>query len=554
MLMVLLIQVLVPSLVTWLPNLIFDPEEGQRMTDLTGASLIGFDDSADGPEFTAVNPATGEQLQPVFHDASPADVARAAALAWRDFDAYRYTTPPQRAAFLDNIASEIESLGGVLIERVTAETGIPAARVTGELARTTGQLRLFASVVRVGDWAKARLDTPDPERAPLPKPDLRQRSVPLGPVAVFGASNFPLAFSVAGGDTASALAAGAPVIVKAHPGHPGTSELVGRAIRRAVHAQGLPEGTFSLLMSSGVDVGVELVRDHRISAVGFTGSRRGGLALVEIAAGRPVPIPVFAEMSSVNPVFLLPGALEDRADAIGRDYVASVMTGVGQLCTSPGLVFVADTPHADRFIAAAAEAFAAVPSAPMLHSGIAGAFRQNGDRAAATVGVQTLARGPEEASPGAGQARLLLTGVDQFLTEPVLLEEVFGPSSLVVRTPVERFDAVIDVLEGQLTASLHTAPADHAIATALMHRLELIAGRIVFNGWPTGVEVGHATVHGGPYPATSAPSTTSVGSRAIERFLRPVAYQNLPEELLPQEIRRDNPWGVPQLIDGGLPG
>ncbi|MDF2823073.1 MAG: NAD-dependent aldehyde dehydrogenase [Mycobacterium sp.] len=520
------------------------------MTDILGTSLIGSADVADGAQFRAVDPATGAELEPVFHDAGPGDVDRAAALARRDFDAYRRTTLSDRAAFLERIADEITSLGDTLIERVTAETGIPAARAGGELARTTGQLRLFASVVRDGRWTQARLDTPDPGRTPLPKPDLRQRSVPVGPVAVFGASNFPLAFSVAGGDTASALAAGAPVIVKAHPGHPGTSELVGRAIRNAVVAQGLPEGTFSLLISSGTEVGISLVNDPRIAAVGFTGSRQGGLALVAAAAARPVPIPVFAEMSSVNPVFVLPGALSDRAESIGHDFVASVLTGVGQLCTSPGLVFVADTADADAFIAAAAATLSDADTGPMLHTGIATTFRDTSGRAAGTAGVDTVARGPQPGSACNAQTQLLVTDVDRFLSEPALAEEVFGPSSLIVRTPTDRFADVIAALEGQLTASVHAAPADHPLAAQLIDGLEMIAGRVVFNGWPTGVEVGHATVHGGPYPATSAPSTTSVGSRAIERFLRPVAYQNLPEELVPAEIRRSNPLGVPQLIDG----
>ncbi|TFV56110.1 aldehyde dehydrogenase (NADP(+)) [Mycobacterium sp. PS03-16] len=521
--------------------------------ELRGTSLIGSDDAADGPEFRAVDPATGEQLEPVYHDAGAGDVERAAALAARDFDAYRHTTPARRAEFLEAIADEVDALGDALTDRVTAETGIPAARAKGELARTTGQLRLFASVLRTGDWAQVRLDTPDPQRSPLPKPDLRQRSVPLGPVAVFAASNFPLAFSVAGGDTASALAAGCPVIVKAHPGHPGTSEMVGRAVRNAVVAQNLPEGVFSLLISSGVEVGVQLVKDPRIAAVGFTGSRRGGLALAEIAAARPVPIPVYAEMSSINPVFLLPQALAERAADLGRDYVASMMTGVGQLCTSPGLVFVAETPDADTFIAAASEALGAAASGPMLNAGIAGAFRDLSGRASGITGVELVAQGAEQTSSCGARAQLLVTTVDQLLADPALADEVFGPSSLIVRTPADRLPAAVDALEGQLTASVHAAREDYPVAADLIRGLEMIVGRIVFNGWPTGVEVGHAMVHGGPFPATSAPATTSVGSRAIERFLRPVAYQNLPEELAPAEVRRDNPLGVPQRIDGGLP-
>ncbi|GAA1692747.1 2,5-dioxovalerate dehydrogenase [Mycolicibacterium murale] len=486
------------------------------------------------------------------HNAGPADLERAAAAAARDFDAYRSTTPAQRAAFLHRIASEIDALGDALVQQVTAETGIPVARATGELARTTGQLRLFASVVRAGEWTQARLDTPDPQRTPLPKPDLRQRSVPLGPVAVFAASNFPLAFSVAGGDTASALAAGAPVIVKAHPAHPRTSRLVGDAVRRAVAAENLPEGTFSVLLSSGPEIGVSLVQDPRIGAVGFTGSRRAGLALVATAAARPVPIPVFAEMSSVNPVFVLPGALAERAALIGRDLVASMLTGVGQLCTSPGLVFVADTADADTFLAAAADAVSTGPTGPMLTTGIAQAFGEHSARAAAVDGVQILAHGESSTQPCGGRPQLLMTTADRFLAEPVLAEEVFGPSSLIVRTPVDRFADVVAGLEGQLTATVHAAADDHPQARELVRRLELVAGRLVFNGWPTGVEVGHATVHGGPHPATSAASTTSVGSRAIERFLRPVAYQNLPEELFPEEIQKANVWSVPQRVDGKL--
>jgi NADP-dependent aldehyde dehydrogenase len=521
--------------------------------ELSGVSLIGAGDSREGPEFHAIDPATGARLEPAYHDAGPADVDRAAALAWQAFERYRHTSPAERAAFLETIAAEIDALGDTLTDRVTAETGIPTARAKGESARTTGQLRLFADVLREGSWAQARLDTPDPDRAPLPKPDLRQRSIPVGPVAVFAASNFPLAFSVAGGDTASALAAGAPVIVKAHPGHPGTSELVGRAIGRAVATHGLPEGTFSLLISSGIDVGISLVSDPRIQAVGFTGSRRAGLALTATAAARPVPIPVYAEMSSINPVFVFPGALEDRAEQLGRDFVASMLTGIGQLCTSPGVVFVADGPDADVFIDSAAAALADAPGGPLLNAGIATAFTDGARRAAQTPGVQQVTAGGSDASACAGAAQLLVTTAEDYLRHAALADEVFGPSSVLVRTRPDRFTDIVDSLDGQLTATVHATAEDHSQVGSLIPRLELIAGRLVFNGWPTGVEVGHATVHGGPFPATSAPSTTSVGSRAIERFLRPVAYQNFPEDLVPSEIRRDNPLGIPQRVDGHLP-
>ncbi|MFG3620913.1 aldehyde dehydrogenase (NADP(+)) [Nocardia sp. NPDC047654] len=520
---------------------------------LTGANLVGATDvpGATGP-FHATDPATGADLGPVYREADDATVARAAELAAAAFESYRHTGFGPRAAFLDSIAREIEALGDVLVDRVIAETGLPETRVRSEIGRTTGQLRLFAEVVREGSWTGARWDRPDPQRSPLPKPDLRQRRIPLGPVAVFAASNFPLAFSVAGGDTASALAAGAPVVVKAHPAHPGTSELVGRAVRAAVRAHDLPEGTFSLI-HGGVDAGLALVRDPRIRAVGFTGSRRAGLALVAAAAARPVPIPVFAEMSSVNPVFVLPGALAERGARLGAEFVASLTTGVGQLCTSPGLVFLADGPGADDFIDAASATVTAASGAPMLNPGIASAFATGIRRLAATEAVRTVATGTDAGAVCTGVPQLFVTTGERFLADRELQEEVFGPASIVVRvTGEEQFAALIDELEGQLTATVHAAPSDRELAGALLGKLELIAGRVLFDGWPTGVEVGHAMVHGGPFPATSAPATTSVGSRAIERFLRPVAYQNVPDDLLADEIRADNPLGIWRRVDGAI--
>ncbi|MFC8047089.1 aldehyde dehydrogenase (NADP(+)) [Nocardia sp. NPDC057353] len=524
-------------------------------TALTGAALIGGADvPGTGTPFQAVNPATGAALEPVFLPSTDADVARAAELAHAAFRGYRRTGFEQRAAFLEAIAAELEALGDTLVERVIAETGLPEPRVRGELGRTTGQLRLFAAVVREGSWTGARLDTPDPARSPLPKPDLRQRRVPLGPVAVFAASNFPLAFSVAGGDTASALAAGAPVVVKAHPAHPGTSELVGRAVRNAVRANDLPEGTFSLV-HGGVEPGLALVRHPRIAAVGFTGSRQGGLALVAAAAARPVPIPVFAEMSSVNPVFVLPGALAERGAQLGAEFVASLTTGVGQLCTSPGLVFLADGPGADEFVAAASAAVGGAAAAPMLNAGIAAAFTGGVQRLTGSAGVTVAASGAGASATCTGVPHLFVTDAERFAADPALRDEVFGPSSIVVRVAdADRLPALAAELEGQLTATVHAAAGDRERAAALLEELELIAGRVLFDGWPTGVEVGHAIVHGGPFPATSAPATTSVGSLAIERFLRPVAYQNVPDALLADEIRAANPLGIPRRVDGSLTG
>jgi 2,5-dioxopentanoate dehydrogenase len=521
--------------------------------EITGRSLIGAADVVGGGDaFYAADPVTGARLEPAYGECGAPEAAQAAALAWRDFDAYRSTDPETRAAFLDSIAEEIEKVAQELGRRVQDETGLPKARVAAETVRTTGQLRMFAGVVRDGAWLQARIDPADPGRSPLPRPDVRQRSIPVGPVAVFGASNFPLAFSTAGGDTASALAAGAPVVVKAHPSHPGVSEIVGRAVRAAVRKHDLPEGTFSLLQGTSTELGRALVTDPNIRAVGFTGSRRGGLALVEAAAGRQVPIPVYAEMSAVNPVFVLPGALAERAAAIASGFVASVTGSAGQLCTKPGLVFVADGPDTDRFVDAASEAIRAVAAAPMLNAGIAGAY---GDRVRLLGSIQAVdeaARGLADASlacPAA--AHLFVTTGEVFLANDRLHEEVFGPAAIIVRVRDERQMAEIaGHIEGQLTAAVHLSETDHGAAARLLARLELVAGRIIVNGWPTGVEVGDAMVHGGPFPATSAPATTSVGTRAIERFLRPVAYQDVPADLLPLELRDDNPYGIFRRREG----
>jgi NADP-dependent aldehyde dehydrogenase len=357
---------------------------------------------------------------------------------------------------------------------------------------------------------------------------------------------------VAGGDTASALAAGCPVIVKGHPAHPGTSELVGRAVRDAFLEHDLPEGTFTLLQGTSHELGHALVSDPRIKAVAFTGSRSAGLALVAAAQRRPEPIPVYAEMSSVNPVFVLPGALAERAGAIAEGYVAAVTGSAGQLCTKPGLLFVLEGNGTDAFLDAAREAVAGIPAVPMLTGGIQDSFRRGTETRGAKSGVTQLAVGSADdslASPGVAQ--LYITSGQVFLAEPRLADEIFGPTSLIVRVRDQaELGAIVDGLEGQLTAAVHLGESDAALGEALVGRLELVAGRIVANGWPTGVDVGHAMVHGGPYPATSAPATTSVGTRAIERFLRPVVYQDVPAELLPPELRPDNPDGVPRLVDG----
>jgi 2,5-dioxopentanoate dehydrogenase len=475
-------------------------------------------------------------------------VEKACVLAWAAFDTYRESSREERARFLEAIAANILALGDALIERAMAESGLPRARLEGERARTVGQLKLFADVVRSGEYLDLRIDPALPERKPLPRSDLRERHIALGPVAVFGASNFPLAFSVAGGDTASALAAGCPVIVKGHPAHPGTGELVGRAIQDAVRDCRMPQGVFSLLLGA-VETGAALVADPRIKAVGFTGSRAGGMALVRIANARPEPIPVYAEMSSINPVYLLPGALSARAEKIGRDFVASLTMGAGQFCTNPGLVFGLAGTGLDRFTAAAGEALNAYAPAPMLTPAIHQAY-ETGVRALSEHNrVETIARGRVGEGINQGQGAIFATDAADFLSDPRLAHEVFGASALVVRcSDVETLVGVSERLEGQLTATLHLDPPDMDIARRLLPILERKAGRILANGWPTGVEVGHAMVHGGPFPATSDSRTTSVGSLAIRRFLRPVCYQDLPSGLLPRELQDDS--RLSRLVDG----
>jgi len=519
---------------------------------LTGELLLGAQAvrGAAG-ELRAFDPARGVVLEPAFGGATAAQVRQACDLAAAAFDTYRATAPELRAQFLEAIAARIEMLGDTLIVRAMAETALPRARLEGERARTIGQLRLFADVLRAGYWHGATIDRALPERAPLPRPDLRRRNIAIGPVAVFGASNFPLAFSVAGGDTAAALAAGCPVVVKGHPAHPGTSELVGRAVQMAVQQCALPEGVFSLVQGAAHGVGEALVDHPAIRAVGFTGSRGGGLALMRRAAGRPEPIPVYAEMSSINPVYLLPGALRERSAALGEGFVESLTQGVGQFCTNPGLLIAVDGPDLATFVAAAQRALSAKVAGTMLTAGIHAAYQAGMAGLEAVAGVEVLARGQAGDGPGTARASLFATTAECFFAQPRLQDEIFGPASLLVRC--RDFAEVLQVserLDGQLTATLQMTEADTEMARRLLPLLERKAGRILANGFPTGVEVSHAMVHGGPFPATSDSRTTSVGSAAIERFLRPVCYQNLPDVLLPAPVIRENPLGLLRMTDG----
>jgi len=519
---------------------------------LEGKLLIGQQAVAGASDpIQAINPNTNERLEPVYAGGTANDVDRACELAWAAFDSYRETSLEERATFLETIADEIEAIGEALIERAVAESGLPQARIEGERGRTCGQLRLFANVVRAGEWLDVRVDPALPDRQPMPRADLRQRHIALGPVAVFGASNFPLAFSVAGGDTASSLAAGCPVIVKAHSAHPGTSELVGRAIQRAIAQCKLPEGVFSLLFGSGREVGTALVADPRIKAGGFTGSRSGGLALLKVAQSRPEPIPFYAEMSSINPVFPLPAALKARGEEMAKGFVASLNMGAGQFCTNPGLVIAEKSDALDAFVKTAGEALKQSAAQTMLTPGIYEAYQQGTARLASHDKVREAARGQVGETPNQCQAGLFVTSADDFLADPALQEEVFGSTSLVIEcqdpTEVKR---VADRLEGQLTITLQMDEADHDAARALLPTLEHKAGRLLVNGWPTGVEVGHAMVHGGPFPATSDVRSTSVGTAAIYRFLRPVCYQNLPDALRPEALKERNPLNLKRLVDG----
>ncbi|MEE2521973.1 aldehyde dehydrogenase (NADP(+)) [Pseudarthrobacter sp. J75] len=521
---------------------------------LTGHSLIaGQPVAGEGKTTFGLNPATNQALEPAYTLLTEDQLKQATAAAAEAYASFSTLDPETHAAFLEAIADNIEAIGDELITRAGQETGLPAARLQGERARTTGQLRLFAGVVRQGDFRGVRIDPAIPDRTPLPRADIRQRQIPLGPVAVFGASNFPLAFSTAGGDTASALAAGCPVVFKAHNAHPGTSELVGHAVTKAVKDLGLHPGVFSLIYGPGASIGQALVADPAIKAVGFTGSQAAGISLMRTAAARPEPIPVYAEMSSLNPVFVFEGALKGDIDALAAAYVTAVTGSSGQLCTSPGLLFAPTGEAGDKLAAAVGRAVAASSGQTMLTEGIASSWNAGTEALGSADGVELLGQGTPGATENAPGPAIFGTGVEQFVANHVLHEEIFGAASLVIRySSVEDLLQAATRIEGQLTASLQLTEEDYPTAAPLIPVLEQKVGRIIVNGWPTGVEVGHAMVHGGPFPATSDSRTTSVGTLAINRFLRPVAYQNLPQELLPQPLQDANPWHLNRRIDGNV--
>jgi 2,5-dioxopentanoate dehydrogenase len=520
---------------------------------LSGRSLIGFrDGSGTEKPLYASNPVTGESLQPGFIPATTEEVDLAARLAADAFEIYRKTTGRERAALLRKIASNIESVAEEIIERAGQETALPRARLQTETARTCAQLRLFAQVAEEGSWVNARIDRADPERKPLPKPDIRSILRPLGPVVVFGASNFPLAFSVAGGDTASALAAGNTVIVKAHAAHPGTSELVGHAVRQSVRECGLPEGVFSLLFGSGSQIGTALMKHPLVKAGGFTGSRTAGRILMDVAAARPEPIPFYAEMSSTNPVFILPGALRERADQLAAGLFASFTMGAGQFCTKPGMVFVPNGPDAIPFENKLRQLVKDSTPFHLLTKTIHSAYDSSIEGRKHHSSVEVLAAGAQSAEGFGAGSVLFETDAGSFLGSD-LEAEIFGPTTILVQhSNRDQVLAIARGLEGQLTATIHGTDEDLRDFADLVAILETKAGRLVFNGFPTGVEVTHAMVHGGPYPSTSDGRSTSVGSQAIFRFTRLVCYQGFPDAALPEELKNENSLGIGRMVNGEM--
>jgi 2,5-dioxopentanoate dehydrogenase len=524
---------------------------------LLGQSLIGFRDgkSSAGPLY-AVNPTTGQQIEPAFYSANVEEIQQAVARAVEAFDVYRRTSGRVRGGFLRKIAEKIESIAADIVERAGLETALPAGRLQGEVARTCGQLRLFAQVAEEGSWVDARIDRAEPDRKPQPRPDIRSMLRPLGPVVVFGASNFPLAFSVAGGDTASALASGNPVIVKAHPAHPGTSEFVGRMIRESVGECGLPEGTFSLLFDAGIQVGTLLVKHPSVKAGGFTGSHAAGKALMDLAASRPEPIPFYAEMGSTNPVFILPGALHERGETIAAGLHASFTLGGGQFCTKPGLIVIPQNDRTDRFKEKLKELVAGSPQFHLLtksiHSAYGSSLAERKRESAVALTAEPPAR--EAANGFCADPAIFETDATVFLKSD-FAGEIFGPTTLLVQhSNREQVLQIARALEGHLTATIHGTDQDLRDFSDLVSILETKVGRLVFNSFPTGVEVSHAMVHGGPYPATSDGRSTSVGTRAIQRFARLVCYQGFPDEALPEELKEGNPLSIWRMVDGQMVG
>ena len=514
--------------------------------------IIGYHFSDEGSEtFFSYNPATALNNEYSFSKATSTEVDMAAEKAAAAFQQYYKKSGREKAVFLDTIAEEIMNTGDTLITVCCSETGLPPARIEGERGRTVNQLKMFASLLREGSWVDARIETAIPDRIPLPKPDLRYMHIAIGPVVVFGASNFPLAFSVAGGDTASALSAGCPVIVKAHSAHPATSAIVGKAIQVAARKTNMPDGVFSLLYGDGTTTGIQLVKHPQVKAVGFTGSFKAGKALYDAAVSRPEPIPVYAEMGSSNPVFILPEAMKEKGAAIAAAYSGSVTLGVGQFCTNPGVLFFKE--NEDGFKNILKQEFEKTNGGVMLAPSIFQSYTKAVEQHIHVNGVAQLAVGASAKGNENNNATpvLLATSSETFTNNPELSEEIFGPASIAVTTTGRK--EMIDIakkLSGHLTATVHGTEDELAEYKELIDVLEQKVGRLVINGFPTGVEVCSAMVHGGPFPSTNDSKSTSVGTAAIYRFTRPVCYQNMPDPLLPLELKNKNTLVIWRLING----
>ena len=524
--------------------------------ELLGKNIVGGSFVSQSEEaFAGVDPRTGESLSPQFFEAHENEIDLALDLAEEVFQTYGKTSPEQRAEFLDAIAEEVMELGEALLERASLETALPIPRLTGERGRTCNQLRMFAELVREGSWVDARIDTADPTREPIPKPDTRRMLQPLGPVVVFGVSNFPLAFSAAGGDSASALAAGCPVVLKAHPSHPGTSEMVTRALLKAAEKTGIPPGVFSMIHGVSHEVGLRLVTHPHTQAVGFTGSFQGGKALFDAAMRRQRPIPFYAEMGSINPIFLLPTVLEERLDAFVSGYLGSLTLGVGQFCTNPGLLVGIEGEGWENLLEKLSNEVKPLSCGTLLHEGILSAYEAGIDQLKQNKKVRLLVQSEKAPEKGRTEARTALfeTDAETFLTDRSLRDEVFGPAGLLVKCQnAEQMTSVAQAIEGSLTGTVHGRESELKEFASLLNHLERSVGRLVFNGFPTGVEVCSSMVHGGPFPATTDSRFTSVGGTAIVRFTRPVCYQDYPQSVLPIELRDANEKGIWRWVNNQL--
>lgn len=543
----------------WLTALNYLPVVGENKSinkDMNGKNIIASTYvNANEKNLNAINPATGLAIEGDFFKANESLVNDALASATEAFQLYRSINKDLKAAFLNAVADEIAAITEELVKRAAEESGLPLPRLQGEVGRTTGQLRLFANLVAEGSWVNAIIETAQPDRQPLPKSDIRRMMIPIGPVVVFGASNFPLAFSVAGGDTASALASGCPVVVKAHPAHYGTSALVGEAIKKAVEKTNMPNGIFSMLYDDGYEIGAALVKHPLTKAVTFTGSFKGGMALVKLADERENPIPVFAEMGSINPVIFLPDALTNKAEELAKKYAASISLGAGQFCTNPGLMLAIESPSLTTFKKSLADAIAAVPSATMLTNGIADNYNRlateviNNDKAS-ILGISNLT---DKDLKNQSKAIVAEISATEFIENPEFREEIFGPYSLlVVAKDLSELESAISSLGGQLTATLMADKEELKNYISLLNKLTDKTGRIILNGVPTGVEVCASMQHGGPFPATNDSRFTSVGSTAIYRFVRPLAYQDWQQDLLPDELKDGNPLNIFRTVNQKL--